>query len=290
MAELQRRAALGISLALIGGLMISVDIPMIRLAQTDPWLVMLGRGLGLSFVLGIILIFARNLTDTPPNPFRDRDWVEVGILYGINIILFSAAVFTTTTANLVFILAFNPMIAALLAWWLIGERPGMVTWVAIFLTFTGVGIIVSDGLVAGTLVGDLLSLATAIGLAYALVRARKSGKDMSLSPTLGGLVTSVFALPMALMYSSFPVEPAWFLANILILVPIAGFTLSLAPRFIPAPQVAMFFVLETVLAPIWIWLIFSEVPGERTLTGGLIVLVAIAGHSYWQIRYRPIVT
>ncbi len=289
MADLQRRAALGISLALTGGLMISLDIPMIRLAQSDPWLVMLGRGLGLSLVLGIVLLFARGLTDTPKQPFRDRDWLEVGTLYGINIVLFSMAVFNTSTANLVFILAFNPMIAAILAWWLIGEKPSTVTWVAIFFTFAGVAIIVNDGLAGGTAIGDMLSLATAIGLAYALVRARQSGKDMSLSPALGGLVTCFFAVPMAFMYSNWPGSPGWLVANILVLVPIAGFTLSLAPRFIPAPQVAMFFVLETVLAPIWVWIIFSEVPSTQTLIGGLIVLSAIAGHSFWQLRYRPVI-
>lgn len=283
MPGFQTRSGLGIALALTGGLMISIDIPLIRLALSDPWMVMFFRGFGLASVLGFMLVFCRNLTETPPNPFADRFWIEVGILYGINSIMFTIAVFNTSTANLVFILAFNPMIAALLAWLLIGERPGIVTWIAILLTFTGVAIIVSDGLEGGTLTGDLAALATATLLALSLVRTRQSGKDLSLSPAFGGMVSGLFALPLMLVNSSWPGAPYWLALNVFTLVPIAGFTLSLAPRFIPAPQVAMFFLLETVLAPVWVWLIFSDIPSIQTMVGGGIVLLAIAGHSTWQL-------
>lgn len=281
--QLQRRTGLGIFLALSGGLLISIDIPIIRLADSDPWLFMVARGLGLFVILGLFLRYGRHLTDTPPNPFADPDWVLVGILYGICNILFTISVFNTSTANLVFILAFNPMIAACFAWWLIGERPSAITWAAIVLTMVGVAIIVGDGLQGGTWFGDLTALATAAFLALSLTCARRSGKDLSLTGCLGGLIAAFFALPMALLYSEAPGVPFWLFLNVLILAPLTGFTLTLAPRYIPAPQVAMFFLLETVLAPVWVWLIFSEIPSQNTLIGGGIVLFAIAGHSYFQL-------
>jgi drug/metabolite transporter (DMT)-like permease len=81
-----------------------------------------------------------------------------------------------------------------------------------------------------------------------------------------------------------PEVPGWLVFNGLVMAPAAAFALSLAPKFIPAPQVAMFFLLETVLAPIWVWLIFSETLTPATLVGGSIVLLAIAGHSFFQLR------
>ena len=285
--EIQTRAGLGIFLALLGGLAISIDIPIIRLAESSPWVVMFMRGIGLSSVLGLILIFARNLTETPPNPFGDRNWVEVGILYGISSILFTVSVFNTSTANLVFILAFNPMLAALFSWWLFGERPSLITWLAIFFTMVGVAIIVAGGLETGTLFGNLTSLATAAVLALSLTRARQSGKDLSLAGCLGGMITALFALPMAIVHFEMPGVPLWLLLNVFVLVPISGFALTLAPRFIPAAQVAMFFLLETILAPIWVWLIFAEIPSVATFIGGTIVLLSIAAHSFWQLRPRP---
>lgn len=282
--QIQRKPLTGILLALAGGLIISLDIPVIRLGDATPWAFIAFRGFGMSLVLGLILLFGRNLTDTPPHPFHDRDFVFVGILYGVSSILFTTAVFTTSTANLVFILAFNPLIAALFSWWLIGERPSLVTWIAIGLTILGVGIIVSDGVQAGQSLGDLLALLTAIFLGLSIVKTRKSGKDMSLAGTLGGLVAGLFALPMAILTLQMPGSIEWVLFNALVLAPAGAFALSLAPRYIPAPQVAMFFLLETILAPIWVWLIFTEVPTDQSLLGGAIVLIAITVHSGVQLR------
>ncbi len=280
----QTRTGLGIALALLGGFLISIDIPLIRLAQSDPWFYMVMRGLGLACVLGAIIKFGAHYTDTPKNPFNDKNFVEVGVLYGVASIFFTISVFTTSTANLVFILAFNPMLAAIFAWVLIGERPRLVTWLAIFATMIGVMIIVSDGVETGNWLGDLTSLMAAIVLAFSLVRTRQSGKDLSLSGCLGGMISGLFALPLAIVFSGMPGAPWWIALNVLIFVPLSGFSLTLAPRYIPAPQVAIFFLLETVLAPVWVWLIFAEIPTDNTLLGGVIVLGAIAGHSLWQLR------
>jgi len=241
------------------------------------------RGAGLALVLGLVIAFFPKMTETPKRPFHDRSFVEVGILFGISSIFFALAVFNTSTANLVFILAFNPMLAAMFAWWLIGEKPSMVTWLAILATIIGVAIIVGGGLKGGTFWGDLAALVTASTLAMSIVRTRQSGKDLSLSGCLGGMISASFALPIMLLNPVAPGAPLWILFNILILVPVAAFMLQLAPRFIPAPQVAIFFLLETVLTPMWVWLIFADVPSDQTLLGGTIVLIAILTHSVWQL-------
>ncbi len=282
--QAQRKPLTGILLALVGGLVISLDIPVIRLGDASPWMFIACRGLGMSFVLGMIMLFGRRLTDTPPRPFHDPDFVTVGVLYGVSSILFTTAVFTTSTANLVFILAFNPLIAALFAWWLIGERPSLITWIAISLTMLGVGVIVSDGVETGLAFGNVLALLTAIALGLSIVKTRQSGKDMSLAGTLGGLIAGLFALPMAILTAEWPNAPQWVVLNALIMAPVGAFALSLAPRYIPAPQVAMFFLLETILAPIWVWLIFAETPSTQSLIGGAIVLGAITVHSAVQLR------
>ena len=282
--QLQHKPKLGIGLALTGGLIISLDIPVILLAGSDPWLFMMSRGYGMAIVLGAIYLFARHLTETPERPLKDRDFVEVGLIYGLTSFLFTVSVYLTDPANLVFILAFNPLIAALLAWVLIGERPSLVTWLAMLATTAGVAIIVSHGLSTNTGVGDLTALATATVLAWGIVKTRKSGKDLSLSAGLGGAVTGTIAMPIAFLYSSLPEAPLWLLINGFVMAPIAAFALSLAPRYIPAPQVALFFLLETMLAPIWVWLIFSEIPDMNVLIGGAVILTAIAVHSAIQLR------
>ena len=46
----------------------------------------------------------------------------------------------------------------------------------------------------------------------------------------------------------------------------------------------MFYLLETVLAPVWVWMIFAEVPSRNSMIGGVIIIVALIAHSLWQLH------
>lgn len=282
-SQLVHQPAKGLGLAFVGGFALSIDIPLIRLAGSDPYTVMLARGLGMAFVLWLYWRFFADRSDMPRDLFADRDFLTIGALSGLNSIFFALAVFNTSTANVVFILAFNAMLAALLSWPVTGEKPSKATWAAIVTTIVGVGIIVADGFGTGNLLGDLFALICAAMIALSLSLARRSGKDLSLAPGFGGLVTAAFALPMTLWTATMPAAPLWLLADVLILVPLAGITLWLAPRFIPAPQVALFYLLETVLAPLWVWMIFAELPSRNVYIGGSLVVAGIAGHGAWEL-------
>ena len=66
--------------------------------------------------------------------------------------------------------------------------------------------------------------------------------------------------------------------------PLAFFCLAAGPRYISGPEVAMFYLLETVLAPVWMWMIFYEVPTRNSLIGGTILVMALVTHSLWQLH------
>ena len=66
-------------------------------------------------------------------------------------------------------------------------------------------------------------------------------------------------------------------------MPLSFFCLATGPRYISGPEVAMFYLLETVLAPIWVWMIFAEAPSRNSLIGGSILIAALVAHSLWQI-------
>ena len=283
---LESRPQKGLALAFTGGLALSFDIPLIRLAGSDPYMVMGLRGLGLAIILWIYWRFWADRSGMPGDMLSDRDFLMVSTLSGIGNIFFTMAVFNTSTANVVFILAFNAMIAALLSWKMIGERLGRHTWAAIIATLAGVLIIVSDSLTTGNWIGDLFALGTAGLLALSLTITRRSGKDLSLAPGFGGAVSALFALPTVLMFSAMPEAPVWLIIDAFVLVPIAGITLWLAPRYISAPQVALFYLLETVLAPLWVWFVFTEIPSTAAFIGGSIVIVAIGGHTLFELLRR----
>ena len=65
----------------------------------------------------------------------------------------------------------------------------------------------------------------------------------------------------------------------------AGFILiTLGTRWVPAAQVALLALTETVLAPTWVWLILDERPAPIALVGGLIVLFAVVSEGLAGLR------
>ncbi len=60
----------------------------------------------------------------------------------------------------------------------------------------------------------------------------------------------------------------------LIFIPLT--LITLAPRYIPAHQVQLFFVLETVLGPIWVLVFLNEMPSIKTIIGGVFIITIIS--------------
>ena len=59
---------------------------------------------------------------------------------------------------------------------------------------------------------------------------------------------------------------------------------TIAPRFITAAEVNLFFLLETIVGPIWVWLIVKEQPTNETIFGGIVIIVTIAVHSFLKLK------
>lgn len=55
-------------------------------------------------------------------------------------------------------------------------------------------------------------------------------------------------------------------------------------RLIPAAFAALLGTLETVLGPIWVWLIHDETPSARTVLGGTVIFVALLVHIALEFR------
>ena len=116
MPAVETNHAKGLLITAIGGLVLTVDIPLIRLAGGDAWsILMLRTGTTLLAALVIWTVW-RLFTSDVPKLIPGRAGLAVSALYGLGSITFVTAVFNTSTANLVFILAFAPMFAALLSW------------------------------------------------------------------------------------------------------------------------------------------------------------------------------
>ena len=59
---------------------------------------------------------------------------------------------------------------------------------------------------------------------------------------------------------------------------------TIAPRFIPAEEVNLFFLLETIIGPFWVWLVINEQPSIETIQGGVVIILTIAIHSFLKLK------
>jgi drug/metabolite transporter (DMT)-like permease len=278
----------GLMLALVGGIILSFDIPLIRLADGDIWSIMSVRCLGVGIAGVTIYLAARLMGWTALRFDKSPPAIIASLLYAITSVSFIAAVFYTSTANVVFILAFTGMFAALLGWALNGETPRPATMAALAATAFGVGLIVWDGLSAGRWFGDLLALMTSFFLALAITTTRKYDVDLRVNVLAANIVPALISgVFVATSPDSFINAPHWSLINGLIVIPGSFLCLAYAPRLLYGPIVAMAYLLETIFAPVWVWLIFSETPTTMTLIGGGIMLSAIIAHAIWELKRKP---
>ena len=275
----------GSLLAFIAVMLITPDSLLIRLSNIETWGMLFYRG-AIPFVvvlIGLLIFYNKNFLNALFNVGY------TGIFYTISFaicnITFLVSIQNTNVANTLVMVAMAPMISAILGGIFLKEVPDKKTWVAILITFFSAIYIFYDSIQLGNFFGDFMGFVTATGLAVNAVLVR-SAKDRDLLPSavLGKLCVAIFAF--------FFVESFDLVGNDMIYIPlmcvlcvaIPFVLVTIAPRFIPAEEVNLFFLLETIIGPIWVWMIIKEQPSIETVQGGIVIIVTIAIHSFLKLK------
>ncbi len=275
----------GMLITVASALVVSPDSLLIRLVSTDLWTLMFWRGLLICLALGA------GLAATQRGQLLDKltaiGWsgLVFSALFSLNSFSFVIAVSTTTVANTLVLISAAPFFAALIARLFLGERVRLRTWIAILVAFVGIVIIVSGSTHGGALLGDMAALFTAFGLAVQLniLRHRRS-VNMIPAIALGSLITALVSLPLAAPLSVSALDALWLGLLGLLVMPVSTALIVIGPRYLPAPEVSLILLLETVIGPFWVWLFLGEEPSGRAFLGGAIVVGALAGHALSSLR------
>jgi drug/metabolite transporter (DMT)-like permease len=281
----------GLAITTLGGLLFTLDLPLLRLAMSDKWTLVFARGVCLFIAISVVWYLIRHFSRQNIAYIAGGAGIAVAATNTIANITYIGAIVETSAANVVFITALIPVITAVLSRIFIGEKVHAYTWLATAVSFFGVAIIVYSGVQGGHLFGDLLALVSAICTAAAFTIIRASGKNVATSLAVGSLSSALIALVFFGVDGVALVQPAsfnipawvWVALNGLIAIPLASTLIANGPRFLPSADVSMFFLLETVLTPIWIWMLFSELPSQSVFIGGLIVVATLIAHSVWRL-------
>ena len=275
----------GSLLAFIAVMFITPDSLFIRLSNIDTWGLVFYRGIipFLSVFVGMLFIYKIKFFKILFS--SGYHGVIYVITFSITNITFVVSIQNTNVANTLVMIATAPMISAILSGFFLKEQPDKKTWISIIITFLAIIFIFYDSLGIGNFYGDILAFITAVGLAVGAVTIR-SAKSKNLVPAavIGKLLVATFAL--------FFIESFLLVEKDLIIVPlmcilcvaIPFVLVTIAPRFITAAEVNLFFLLETIIGPIWVWFIIKEQPSIETLIGGAVIITTIAIHSFLKLR------
>ncbi|MFN3549739.1 MAG: DMT family transporter [Mesorhizobium sp.] len=199
---------------------------------------------------------------------------------------FVVALSYTTVANILLMQAGAPLIAALLAFLFFRERISVATWMAIVAVIGGVAVMVSDSLDGKvSAVGDGLALLIVVVFSLATVLTRRYA-DVRMTPAvcLGTIIAGAFSLTQATTLSVSAVDMGFLFAFGAVNLGLGLALFSTGARLIPAAYAALLATFETLLGPVWVWLIHGEVPSQRTLVGGSIVFAALLIHIGLEFR------
>jgi len=256
-----------------------------RLVTTTPWTTSLWRSLFASLFLGVVLWLARGRSILAQWRDGGRPVVAVAVCMALASTCFIFSLAHTSVANTLILISTGPYVAGLLGWLMLGERVAPRTWATMGVALAGAAIMVSDSYSRGALVGDLLAIVMAGSFATATVLVRSRPETpMAPAAALATTLTAVVALPFSEPLQTGPRDLA-----LLALFGVGnygtGFLLFMAgARLIPAAQSALVGMLETVLGPIWVWLVLNERPGAATLVGGALILAALLTNTLLERR------
>ena len=267
---------IGIILAVSGSLLVSLYSLGFRLTEEDAWnnAFWLGVFIALAMLVLVPIMTGRSF----PAVARSEGRIVLlsGGLQGATTGLFVLAIDATAVSNVVAIVAATPMIAAVVAHYVIKEKTPIRTWLAIFAALAGVLVIVSGSLGGGSITGDIYAVAAITGFSFNLTLWRRfPALNRQVVIGLGGLFLALVAVV--------PADPLDVSANAIMILAVLGLLtgpaglvfIATSTRYLPAAEVGLFVPVETIAATTWAWLFLSEIPSQTTIIGGLIVIIAV---------------
>ena len=257
-----------------------------NLAMADAWEIVLWRSVFMAVFLFAVLFWWH----------RGAVWSKIaavgaagmlsGALLAATFFFFILSLTRNTAANTFVLMSTGPFFVAMLGLVFLGERVPARTWTAIAAALAGILLMFVEGIDAGHSTGNLLALGVPATFALNVVVLRKmhAAVDMVPSVMIAGLISIAVALPFA-----WPLAPS--ARDLALLAPMGMIQLGLgcllmtqASRYLSAGEIGLFTLIETILAPLWVWIGVGERPSDLALVGGVIVFGALAANEWVGLR------
>lgn len=254
-------------------------------SATD-WQVIFFRGSTLALtVTGLLILRYRG--DVIGEVRRIGRWgILGGLFYAGTNVCYPMALAHTTVANAMLPLSAIPLFTAILARVFLKETVGAATWAAMAIACGGIAIMLGDGLATGTLFGNAMALVAALCFS-AFVVVLRGGRTTNMLPStaVGGVMAVVLAAIMS--GGDLAVTPGDLAVCMTwggVVTTIAHVLIVFGSRHVAGAELTLLLLVEFILGPIWVLLVFAEVPSVMTVVGGCVVLFAVVFRTILELR------
>ncbi|MGE0529843.1 MAG: DMT family transporter [Hyphomonadaceae bacterium] len=280
----QGKAALA---ALTGGALLGLSPIAMRLSELGPNASNVWR-----FLLALPILALWAAVSRPIPRARQTGWLLfAGVLFGIEVSLWAAALGLTTVTNATLLANLTPVFAALFGWFLFKERLSAPVMAGVAISLGGAVLLALARAQAAAgptgdpqtgWFGDALGLCAAIGYAGYLLILRMLGKEVNVGAvmfwaTIGALFV---ALVLALIFNE-PLLPqtlnGWLiLIGLAIIVQVGGQGLvAFGVGRLPIVASTVLLWMQPLVAAALSWIMFGEALGLVALIGAALVLAGI---------------
>ena len=272
----------GYILLLFGGFCLSWGGFIIRsFEQASVWQILFLRSF--FFLLALIFFLFLTYKRNTLNIIKDSGLPGLvgGFVLSFSFVSFVVAMSNTTVANVVFIISTQTMFLAIFGYFYLKEKVSLVGAISIFLAMSGIVIMVGDSISAGSLFGNIVALAIPINFAILVMIIRKNTK-VDMIPAI--FYSGIFSL----MYGFFLAESFIFTKHDLFMGFLLGvpqlalsfICITIGSRTVESATVGLLMLMETLCAPIWVWLFLNEIPPLSVFLGGAVIILAIILKSF----------
>ena len=267
----------GYILCLLGGFFLSWGGLIIRLFETqDMWQILLIRSFFFvtTLIIFLVLTYGKNTTEIVKRSGFPA--IVAGLFLSLSFVAYIAAMSMTTVANVVFIISTQTIFLAIFGYLFLKEKISFKGFIAIFLALIGMIVMVGNSINQGTLLGNVISFAIPINFTILVMIIRKFPElDMIPAIFYSGIFSGIYGLFLS---SSLTFSMNDIIMGFLLGVPQLAFgfiCVTIGTKTTQAVTVGLLMLLETIFAPIWVWIFLNEVPPLSVLIGGLIIISAV---------------
>ena len=277
--------AKGLALTSLGVFIMSLESLFIKFTTVSPFLFSFYIGIFMFISMFSTFIFKEKAVLKKALTTNLPMMIVCATLMGTSNIFFITAVKTTTVANVVIIFSTAALFSALFAYLFYREKITKNIIIASFFMFVGLFIIFNDKLEIGSIEGNIYALlCTAFFATSYVILSRYKDMDRFILTAFSGLALSMIAFffcdDLSIDFKTLAVV----MIMGLLISPISRVLLGTGAKYISASEVSLLMIIETIMAPIWVWIFLNEVPSSYTFIGGSIIIVTLIINSIYTLK------